>query len=320
MTNVLAADIGGTNARFAIANEHGIVWRGTYSSGKPFMDTLAEVLKTTGRYTPRIACFAVAGPISPDGSTCFLTNAKWKIDAKLIQKKTSLNSVILINDFEAIGYAMNALDQKSITYVQGKLKKLPERVAIIGAGTGLGHVFAFCKEGTYTAIPSEAGSSLLMPQNSEEYAFAEFLKTYDELPEIESIVSGRGIVRAYVFYAGAEPAFLKDVPEEEKPAAIMRNYTKDPLAKKAFSLFERFYGYQARNYCVSVLAQAVLIAGGIAAKNEKIFGKDFITAFRMSNVPSIRDILKNTPVGVITDQDVGLKGAAWVALTKKHKV
>ena len=89
----LVADIGGTNANFAIINQKdfSIALKSDYKTAEnpDFYRTLKKFLETAKKYSIKEACFAIAGPISNDRTTAQLMNANWK---KKDRKSTRLNS------------------------------------------------------------------------------------------------------------------------------------------------------------------------------------------------------------------------------------
>jgi len=285
--NVLAADIGGTNARFAILDEKlTIIWQTTIPSTGEFLPELKKILVDKD---VKKACFGAAGPI--ENNVCKISHSSWVIDPKEITKETALEQVILINDFEAIGYAMNTkLEMHSL---QGKLSD-HNKIAIIGAGTGLGHSLCI-KHDHFMPLPSQGCSASLFLDEEKDFPLFQSL----EKPKVvESIVSGPGLSAIHKFLT----------KKELSPEEIMQNYEEN---KETWSIFERYYGSAARNYCCYTLPDALIIAGGIALKNQKRFGTTFLKRFHDN--PELQDYLQTIPVLLITDPDVGLKGAGWLA-------
>ncbi|MEK7697279.1 MAG: glucokinase, partial [Pseudomonadota bacterium] len=146
MTHVLVADIGGTHTRLCIAHcERGatrIVSERTYASAaySRFADMLREFLSDVADNAIAVACFAVAGPVreTPAGQTVKVTNLPWEIGAAALAREFGLPKVRLINDFQAIGYGIEALTEPDFTVLQMGNPVSHGPRAVIGAGTGLG--------------------------------------------------------------------------------------------------------------------------------------------------------------------------------------
>ena len=102
----------------------------------------------------------------------------------------------------------------------------------------------------------------------------------------------------------------------DKAEAIAKYKKVDHLCAETFRLFTRFYGRCAKNFVLDSLATGGLyIAGGIASKNKEIFSTDiFISEFE--NVYRYSKYLKETPIYVILDYDISLKGACFAAMYK----
>jgi len=297
---VLVADIGGTNARFAIY-EKKILWHTTAPTTGSIITIIKNILKQPIAKNITTACIASAGLLTHNRTRCQITNCNWTINTTHIKKVTKLKKILLINDFEAIGYALNELPQLKLRWLRKRLPKKHTKIAIIGAGTGLGHSLCIKKK-HYQPLPSEGGSLNPLPLlNKETIKLHTFLKKRGKAL-MEDVVSGRGISNLYRYYKG------KAITD---PAKILEQ--TDPAAKKAYETFERYYGIAARQFCYYTLPDVLLVTGGIAIKNQHRFGKIFLKTLSYAPYPSSNKYMNNLPVALIIDPDVGLKGAAWLA-------
>src|SRR3989344_4532999 len=144
---VLGGDIGGTNTNLGVFgvknNLPGLILSFHFKSNelKGLHDAVNETLayiQEKRKIKITKACFAVAGVLSPNKDFAKVTNAKWDVSKNLLLKKTKLKDLILINDFEAVGYGINMLSKKDIAIIK-KAKKNPKApILVVGAGTGLG--------------------------------------------------------------------------------------------------------------------------------------------------------------------------------------
>ena len=297
---VLSADVGGTNTNIGLCSVKGrkvaLHAKYVFESQKlaKFEDAVKQVLSDS-KVKVFSACIAAAGPVSQDRKSCQLTNIKWKIETKKLPFKAKL-----LNDFEALGYAINVLGSRDIKVIRkGSSKGI---VALIGAGTGLGK--AVLSDGKIIVpLASEGGHSDL-PIMPEEIELLKFLSKKG-VAEYEDALSGRGLIALFDFYlkslGGSGTRLPAEVVKEDSPAA-----------EAARKQFVKFYARCAKNFALDVLARGgVIIGGGIAAKNPGLFGKEFVKEFMRNS--SQKEVLAKLPLRIITNIDAGLLGAALYA-------
>jgi glucokinase len=195
--------------------------------------------------------------------------------------------------------------------------------AIIGAGTGFGKAILVYRDmhDAYMPIPTEGGWSDFPVQGEREGELMGFLKKYQGSEgnvACDDVVSGRGIESIFMFLRSTgefkETKYTEDVLNSlDKPAVIGRHRERDRMCRETFKLFTRFYARCARNFCLESLARGGLyLAGGIASKNPDIFRtKDFTKEFENSR--KMENILKEIPIYLIVNYDVGLYGACFAA-------
>lgn len=313
MKKILAADIGGTNSRFAhfSADHEGnlsrieTLWLKTeeYES----FGALINHVKSSGfSLLPErsdISVIAVAGPVERGvySSPPFIS---WDIDISDAKKDFGLNRCILINDFVAQAYACRSpIGETAAIILSGNIVH-DAAAAVIGAGTALGKAALVPDgKGRYIAVPSEGGHASFPFVSRSEYEFQEYLieQLGEEYVTANKVVSGRGI--SYIHY------FLTGEKLEPKEVTAAISLHVETLAWAA-----RFYGRVCRNYALEVLAcGGVYVAGGVAAKTPELLRHDaFAEEFRSSRTMS--DILKGIPVFLITDEESGLWGAALLGI------
>ena len=310
---IIAADIGGTHANFSIAsvsNSHPeILFSGTFDSAScaRFPDLINTFLAEAGSkgLTPEAGCFAVAGPVV--NQRVRMTNARFVVDAKEIQKNTSLRDVLIINDFEAVAYATNALNRRDHkTLNKGKPQEGVR--AAIGAGTGLGKSILHFNGKFYKPLPSEGGHSDLPLQSRDELDLAEFIIKEKRANQIryEDVLSGPGLEILYKYLRSRK---FPSSPPGRTANDISLSRKSDPCSREAFAWFVRFYARCARNFALDTLPRGGLyIAGGIVAKNPDMFSQ-FMREFVKNDVHS--KLLKEIPVFLITNYQISLVGAAY---------
>lgn len=320
---VLGADIGGTNTNIGFFGiGRGITLLRSYHYKTCELNDLHEAVNDAMNkfgHGVSASCFAVAGPVPPTRDKTQMTNADLVVDTRKILKNTKLKSTFLINDFEAIGYAINI--EKDIVKINNK-KAIPKaQKAILGAGTDLGKAILYYDRRikAYTPIASEGAHSDFPVNNKEELELIEFIKKKNKVKSVRNgmVISGRGIENIYSYlrpYYNTNE-IIKEIDRYRKKAELISKYRKkDKLCKEVFRMFSRFYGRAAKNFGVEALALGgVYIAGGIAAKNEDILGKEFLKEFE--NIRGLKGY--DVPVYLIKNYDAGMKGAGFAAWKRK---
>lgn len=278
-----------------------------------------ERAKPHGYGHPTAACFGIAGPVS--GRTARTTNLSWVIDADQMAARLAIAKISLINDFQAVGYGIEALTNDDLVELQSG-REVPEgNRIVIGAGTGLGQGLLYWRDGNYEILPSEGGHADFAPTDDEQIGLLKHLRQKYGRCTWERVVSGTGISNIHDY-------MLSAYPTEETPAlaaarrmgdssAAISNAAlagSDPLALRTLSLFCTLYGAQAGNLALTGLATGgVYIAGGVAPRILRMLENGlFMDAF-LNKDERMRDLLEAMPVRVVTNAKVGLLGAMVAA-------
>jgi glucokinase len=322
---ILAGDIGGTKTwlRLVEATPEGLRTVREQRFESAVFDGLAPMIQAllAGDPTPveiRSACFGVAGPV--EGRHAALTNLPWSVDADEIGAQCGIATVSLINDFEAIGYGIEALEDRDITTLQaGRLVASGPRV-VLGAGTGLGVCLIVPDGERYQVIATEGGHMDFAPTDELQIGLLRFLQGRFGHVSYERILSGPGLVDIFEFLqeGGAHrPAVeLAQALQTDAAAAAISQAAlggHDSCARAALQLFVDIYGAQAGNLALATLARGgVYLAGGIAPKIiEVLKAGGFMRAFCAKG--RFATLLSTIPVRVVINPQVGLMGAALVA-------
>ena len=336
---VLGADVGGTNTNISIA--------GIKNSKPTLLFSLDFKSKELESLTPAVeeilkhayekhnievnsACFGVAGAVSADEDLINLTNVEWDISKKELSKKTSLENILFLNDFQTVGYGINLLNPKNTNDMfEIRAGKSYEHISrqtksILGAGTGLGKsILIYDKDfDIYVPFPSEGGHGDFPVQNNFEMKLLEFIKDLRNISypvTYEELLSGRAIESIYLFLRKTQKYDVTNYTEEidkseDKTNLISKHRESDETCRETFRLFAIFYARCAKNFVLDTMATGGLyIAGGIASKNREIFrSKEFLDEFE--NAYRRSHILKEVPIYIILNYDVSLYGACLAAL------
>eukprot|EP00164_Ancoracysta_twista_P001938 GFYU01002548.1.p1 GENE.GFYU01002548.1~~GFYU01002548.1.p1 ORF type:complete len:356 (+),score=71.42 GFYU01002548.1:128-1195(+) len=349
---IIAGDIGATNGRlklFSLSSEGDrsvVLFEKTYHT--PDWPELSDMLqKFVAECTEakgievsdiRACCVAVCGVVKPDG-TCFLAGLNWYPSEKKIAEDLGIPNVKLLNDFLAVGYGIPLVTEEELIKIHDKPPVKERPIVAIGAGTGLGSVFATWvsmptvtsqsgmlsprarSEGYYQAWSSEGGMGRFTARSQEQWELSCYLEDKYGFVEVERVVSGKGLVNIYSFYrdikkmnanAEVEAEILKF--GDEAGHIVTGSYDKCEICKAAVEMFLYCYGAETGALTLRYLPGSVYIAGGIAAKIPKLMKNGTFMEGYLSQ-GQLRDVADGLPVAVITNDEVGILGA--VALGKR---
>ena len=324
----LSADIGGTNSNFGIFSlnpEKAVLVLSLHYKSKniedftEFMKSIIDYIRDQFAISVKAVCLGAAGIVYPHRVSARPTNLSIEININLVSKVTGINDIILINDFEAVALGIDLLDPRSIVNInKDGVHRRHANSACIGAGTGLGKSILVWHrdENRYLPIPSEGGHADAVFTTQEEFELRQFI--HDEYVKCpiswEMVLSGAGIQRIYRFLGTKNLYAETEVSHEiEKsgfnPDRISFFAEQDERCKDTFDLYCTFYARACKNFALESLSlNGIYIAGGIAAKNIRLFVEPlFLQEFKKCGKQ--RSYLEKIPVYLIIDYNVSLYGA-----------
>jgi glucokinase len=311
----LVADVGGTNARFAVVAERGgklsPMIRLATGQDADFAEATRRAIREAGFPTPKSFLLAVAGPVADRGVT--LTNAatqdgRLTIDGPRLVAALQLEQGLMLNDFEALCLALPVLPSGSLLRLSHGNPVAGEPMLVVGPGTGLGVGALLHKDGAWLPLASEGGHVDLGPRTEAEFALWPHLGSGPV--SAEDLLSGRGLVRLYNAVCAQQ-----GISSEEGDAAVVTSLALQGEAK-AVSAVQHFFGLLARtagNMALAFCARGgVFIGGGIAPRfAEMLNSAEFASAFSDKGAASA--YLSDIPVTLITAPDAALQGLSAVA-------
>ena len=306
---LVAADIGGTHARFALA-EIAQGARPTIGEMKRYRTreyagieaAWAQFERDCGPL-PRAAAIAVAAPI--EGDTLTFMNSDWRIDRHGLAAALGLDRLTLLNDFGAVAHAVSIMAPGDLAEVTGT-GALPERgiTSVIGPGTGLGVAILDRRNGV-NVIETEAAHIGFCPLDEEEEQIARALAERYERASVERVVSGPGLIDIHRALGGEGPWDATNAGTLWDAAIEGR----DPLAVRALDLLVRAFGAAAGDIALAHGAMGVAITGGLANRILPwLRGPDFAARFTAKG--RYRQRMARTPVRLLIYEEPGLLGAA----------
>ncbi len=312
----LIADIGGTNARFGIVDEHGThdlryLKCKDYSGPTEAAEAYLKEISYKGR--PISAVFAVAAPV--DGDLVHFTSSPWAFRISTTQKELKLNKLEVMNDFQAVGMAIPDISPDLLQKIGGKDPKDHGTKGVIGPGTGLGITFLTWAKGQYEAFPTEGGHVTFAPTTEREVDIFHRMKAKYSHISAERVCSGKGLENLYNAIRVLDHKF--DLPDLEAPE-ISKNAIEGTceVSKEALDLMLGFLGRASGNLALTLGARGgIYIAGGIPTKLGEYFMRsrfweEFTHKGRMSSY------CEEIPVYLIKHDAIGLLGLEQTA--KRH--
>ena len=311
ITELVTADIGGTHARFALAQiEDGRVlqmgdalvlrtsdYAGLADGWRAFADHL-------GRPLPRAAALALAYPVESDLPE--LTNMPWRIDPRTLPADLDVIQHLILNDFCAIGHATATLGSTHFSRIAGPDIALPENgvISIVGPGSGLGVGLVAKKDGQFQVIASEGGNMDFSPNDDlDDRLMAALRKRYSHV-SAERVISGPALMDIYAVIAGAQPPYSDD--RSLWQAAFEG---RDPIAAASLERFCVCLGAFAGNIALAHGANALVLAGGLGLRlREHFSASGFARALTAKG--EYRALMEQLPVKLIIHPEPGLYGAA----------
>lgn len=318
----LAADVGGTNARFAVADTSSdhvrLIFQRTYPTRSfPDFEPALEAFLREARHAGVLgselppAAIAIAGAV--DRHIGRLTNrTDWTFDVRALRKDLGIEAR-LVNDFLALAHAVPRTQSDDWIELQAGEPQPQGTIVLVGAGTGLGVASLVWEAGRYRPQPSEGGHVAFAPADESQLELCRYMMaSHSGRASAERVVSGAGLKRIHAFLRGRTTS----TDPELEPADISARALEDraSLSAQALSIFIRCYGSFAGDMALAFLARGgVYICGGIAAKLAERFAEgEFMEAFNFKG--RHRDIAASIPVRVVTNESLGLTGAALAAM------
>lgn len=305
---IVAADIGGTHARFALAEiaqgrvvslSDPVVLKTDGYSGLPAAWTAFGA--AIGGPLPRHAALAIAGPVT-GGPVRFL-NSHWVVDPATIAADLQLDSFTLLNDFGAMAHAVHALDSSCFTHLCGPDVPLPVKgaISVIGPGTGLGVAVLQRRKAGPVVLETEGAHIGFAPLNKAEEAVSATVRARYGRVSVERVVSGPGlgdIVRTFASDSRDDAALW---------AAAIEG--RDAVAGKALDLFLDCYGSAVGDLSLAHGSLGVALTGGLTNRLAHLIAGSGFHA-RFCDKGRYRARMESLPIKLVTHPQPGLFGAA----------
>jgi glucokinase len=259
----LIADIGGTHARFAVAQggrfDHlSVLDTADYPSmpaaAREFLAGLPADLHITH------AALDVAGPVV--GDEAHLTNSAWSFSIAAARAELGLTDLRVFNDFAATAMGIPHLEPADSVKIGAGERVEGGPIAVIGPGTGLGMGCLVHGPSGWVVAPGEGGHSTMPAATREESRILDLLRDRWGHVSAERVLSGQGIHNLYeaVCILSGQPS--RGLTDREITAAALAG--EDATCEQALDLFCAMLGTVAGNLAMTLGATGGLfVTGGI---------------------------------------------------------
>ena len=301
----LLADIGGTNARFAIETAHGKCEAIAVLQCSEY-PTISAAIRTYLTSAPAIlagaqkiqkAGIAIANPVH--GDLIKMTNHDWSFSISAVQAEFNLSTLLVMNDFNALAMALPHLDEHQKYQCGQGGPQHQSVIGLLGAGTGLGVSGLIHTNNGWVALESEGGHASFSPANRREIAILEYaLEQYAHV-SMERLLSGAGLRLIYNALASLSNVAFDDL---EPPDIMARGLSNQcPLCREVLNTFCEILGTAASNLALTLGTKGgIYIGGGIVPR----LGDFFIESpfrQRFEQKGRFSSYLQEIPTFVITD-------------------
>jgi glucokinase len=309
----VVGDIGGTNARFAIADSGRLseLRHVPVSQYATLQDALIEYLASlSDRLRPTAGVLAVAGPVF--GDQVRMTNLNWSFSTSALKSALGLSSLVVVNDFAATAMAIPYLPDADCYPVGDLRAKTSGPIGVIGPGTGLGVSLLIPKAGQWVLVPGEGGHVTLPAVTPEEDQILQVLRARWPHVSAERVLSGAGLVNLYE----ALCRIAGHDPEQLSPADVTTRAMSgaDKTCVDVFRIFCSMLGTVAGDLALTVGATGgVYIAGGILLRFKEAFAASPFRQ-RFEDKGRFGDYLRKVPTVLILEESPALLGLANLPL------
>lgn len=306
----LVADIGGTNARFALADDYGALRDQKSFRCDQFSDPAEAVrhyLSNRQVGSVRAAALAVATPVYED-HVAFTNRSAWSFSIRDLGQRLGVKDFHVINDFTALALSVPRLKRDCLLQV-GKQGQIEQRApkAVLGPGTGLGVSGVFHAGGHWNALDSEGGHVTMPANNEREDELLYIARKRFGHVSAERILSGPGLVHLYE--ASCEMEGLTAEPLTPPDITQRGTAGQDDIHARVIDDFCAMLGTVAGNLALTLGARGgTYLGGGILPRLHKTLEQSRFRE-RFEGHGRLTDYLARIPCYIVTAKYPALEGA-----------
>ncbi len=306
----LVADIGGTNARFALSPRGGVIEDPRVLRVRDFPGPAAAIRAYLDGRRVASAVLAVATPV--EGDEIAFTNSPWRFSREALRAELGLARLLVINDMVAHAAVLPHLDPSDRRAIQDNGAEPDRPAAVIAPGTGLGIAMLVPCGARPLPLPSEGGHSSFAPADARERALLALIEADRGHVSYERFVSGPGLLLLARGLARLEGASCEARTPPE--VTMLARQGRCPHCREAVAMFSVLLGAFAGDIALTLGARGgIHLSGGLLLALDELFDhraflRRFIAKGRLSWY------LERIPVSQITRTDTGLVGASWYGI------
>ena len=305
----LVADIGGTNARFALETAPLMLSDVSVLACNDFptiTDAIRHFLQQVGNVQVSHAAIAIANPIV--GDWVQMTNHHWSFSIETTRQALQLETLILLNDFTAQALSVPHLPKDELVKIGGRSPVEQMPIAVIGPGTGLGVSGLIPHAHGYTPLAGEGGHVSFSPFDDTEATIWAYAKAKFGHVSAERFLSGAGLSLIYEALAVREGVAREKLSAQDISSRALTGHY--PLCRLSLDIFSAMLGTIASNLALTLGARGgVYLCGGIIPRFIEYF-KQSPFRDRFENKGRFDAYLAAIPVYVVLSPCPGLLGAA----------
>ncbi len=308
----LLADIGGTNARFALETGPGEITQVLVYPCAEYpgvAEVIKKYLKDTKIGRVNHAAIAIANPV--DGDQVSMTNHDWTFSIEATRRALGFDTLLVVNDFTALAMALPGLTDAQRVQVGGGARRPNSVIGLLGPGTGMGVSGLIPADDRWIALGSEGGHATFAPADEREDIVLQYARKKWSHVSFERVAAGPGLEVIYRALAGRDKkrvAANVDVPEIVR-RALEEN---EALALESVDCFCGILGTFAGNIAVTLGALGgIYIGGGVVPRLGEFFAKSSFRK-RFEAKGRFEAYLANVPTYVITAQYPAFLGVSAI--------
>ncbi len=308
---ILVGDIGGTNARFAIAIEASgkRIIISDYEKFKSrdydvFEDLLQGFIKSID-HKPSKAILAVAGPVNDQKAE--FTNQNWQVNSRIIEKTCKIPKVHLINDFEAMARSVPEISKENFIEINKGVAEQNAPILVAGPGTGFGACLLIKQGANWTPYATEGGHSIYAPQTDLEKEIVSHIGRDGTPVSVERLCAGKGLKDLTKAICEIKGVPYKDISPHE---LVERSHAgEEPFLTVSLVRANMIMSSLANMALVTGARGGVVISGGVSKHLANFLTSEEAKA-RFNSVWAHKDYLPNIPIKLLIDSTAPLIGAA----------
>ncbi|SIT48299.1 putative Bifunctional protein glk (Includes: Glucokinase; HTH-type transcriptional regulator) [Paraburkholderia ribeironis] len=307
----LLADIGGTNARFALETgpgEVGSVRVYPCADYPSVVDVIKKYLKDNKIGRVNHAAIAIANPV--DGDQVSMTNHDWTFSIEATRRTLGFDTLLVVNDFTALAMALPGLTDAQRVQVGGGARRPNSVIGLLGPGTGMGVSGLIPADDRWIALGSEGGHATFAPVDEREDIVLQYARKKWSHVSFERVAAGPGIEVIYRALAGRDKKRV--AASVDTSEVVKRALAGEPLAAESVDVFCGILGTFAGNIAVTLGALGgIYIGGGVVPRLGEFFARSSFRK-RFEAKGRFEAYLQNVPTYVITAEYPAFLGVSAI--------